>query len=344
MEARRSTWDGWNLHAEASRVLRGVRMRNPAERVQLTDRVVAAAAARCLPLDGDAGTVHLDAQRPGMERRYTSAAILAAEQALLAGNTATHGPSVPDATAEAAVGVAIDAGEGQVRVLAVDQRAAVVEIAASGRPVDVLVGPAGTGKTVTLAVLRRAWQTRHGHGSVLGLAPSAAAAGELAAALAVPCETTAKWLWETSGPGAGTRIEELNRPQQRLTGTADARQAHRAAAAIKALVEEQRRWRLHPGQLVIVDEAAMAATVDLARLTAQTTAAGAKLLLVRDHRQHGPVDAGGAFGAPRPGRHRRHLPHRHDRGDDPRGLVRRDDPRPSDEHRLCRHRAHRPRA
>jgi predicted ATPase len=161
VQQRRSTWDVWNLHAETSRATRTVRIRSAEERVQLTDRVVAAAAGLCVPLDGSA------LERPVMvgasyEVRYTSQAILDAEQAVLEQNTAINGPAVPDGTAEAAATVAVhDRGE-QVRVLSPDQRWAVVDIATSGRSVDVLVGPAGTGKTLTLAVLRRAWERRFG--------------------------------------------------------------------------------------------------------------------------------------------------------------------------------------
>ena len=56
------------------------------------------------------------------------------------------------------------------------------------------------------------------------------------------------------------------------------------------------RYRLRPGQLLIVDEASLAGTLTLDTLTRQTQAAGAKLLLVGDHRQLSSVDAGGAFG------------------------------------------------
>ena len=55
-------------------------------------------------------------------------------------------------------------------------------------------------------------------------------------------------------------------------------------------------WALRPGQLLIVDEASLAGTFTLDTLTAQATAAGAKVLLVGDHRQLSAVDAGGAFG------------------------------------------------
>jgi conjugative relaxase-like TrwC/TraI family protein len=299
VQQRRATWDVWNLHAEASRATRTLRLRGPEERVQLTDRVVVAAAAMCVPLDGSEPT------RPVMagamhEGRYTSQEILDAERALLEQNAATDAPAVPDGTAEAVATTTVpDTMRQQVRVLSPDQRGAVVDIATSGRPVDVLVGPAGTGKTLTLAALRRAWERRFGHGSVIGLAPSAAAAGELSAALGLRCETTAKWLWETAGPGAEARAMAVVEQQRRFDAAradGDRVAQNRAATAVRNLNEEQRRWRLLPGQLVIVDEAAMSGTIDLAQLAAQTRQVGAKLLLVGDHRQLGAVPAGGVFG------------------------------------------------
>jgi conjugative relaxase-like TrwC/TraI family protein len=299
VQQRRSTWDAWNLHAEASRATRTLRIRSAEERVHLADRVVAAAAAICLPLDGSA------LERPVMvgasyEVRYTSQEILDAEQALMAQNAATNGPAVSDGIAEAAATATIaHRGVEQVRVLSPDQEWAVVEIATSGRPVDVLVGPAGTGKTLTLATLRRAWERRYGHGSVIGLAPSAAAASELSTALGLRCETTAKWLWETTGLGAHARNTAITQQQQRFyaaRANGDRAAQHRVATALARLNEEQQRWRLLPGQLVIVDEAAMSGTIDLAQLATETRRAGAKLLLVGDHRQLGPVAAGGVFG------------------------------------------------
>ncbi len=80
--------------------------------------------------------------------------------------------------------------------LSIDQALAVEQIATSGRRLDVLVGPAGTGKSTTMAGLRAAWEAEHGAGSVLGLAPSAAAAEVLAEQLGIDTENTAKWLHE----------------------------------------------------------------------------------------------------------------------------------------------------
>jgi conjugative relaxase-like TrwC/TraI family protein len=52
---------------------------------------------------------------------------------------------------------------------------------------------------------------------------------------------------------------------------------------------------LQAGDIVVVDEAGMASTADLAAVSARCRAAGAKLVLVGDSKQLGSVGAGGAF-------------------------------------------------
>ena len=80
--------------------------------------------------------------------------------------------------------------------LSQQQRMALESITSSGRQVDLLVGPAGAGKTTAMRALRSAWVVEHGRGSVVGLAPSAAAAQALADDLGIACDNTAKWLHE----------------------------------------------------------------------------------------------------------------------------------------------------
>ncbi len=70
----------------------------------------------------------------------------------------------------------------------------------------------------------------------------------------------------------------------------------RIAAHLLRLEAEVERWRFRPGQLVILDEASLAATTALDRIAACAGEAGAKLLLVGDWAQLSAVDAGGAFG------------------------------------------------
>ena len=85
------------------------------------------------------------------------------------------------------------------------------DVLASLTVLDVLVGPAGAGKTTTLAALADAWRASRG-GEVIALAPSASAAHVLGAALGVRAETTAKWLHESVGPGALARTQALTTP------------------------------------------------------------------------------------------------------------------------------------
>lgn len=263
---------------------------------------MSAAVEQCVPIDDPAASPSLTAEPGWSEHRYTSRAILDAEQALMISNARCGEPviSLPADVADEEAAVAIPGSRGgKMHILAPDQRRAVVEVTTSGRPVDVLVGPAGTGKTVTLAVIRRAWEAQCGAGSVVGLAPSAAAAGELAKALGMRCETTAKWLWEATGPGADKRRTARAGLRERCIAAherGDIDTAMSAVTAIQRLDGEQQRWQLRPGQLLIVDEAAMSGTLDLATIAAQTRQAGAKLLLVGDHHQLGPAPAGDAFG------------------------------------------------
>jgi hypothetical protein len=60
-------------------------------------------------------------------------------------------------------------------------------------------------------------------------------------------------------------------------------------------MQEDQRWRLPAGDLVVVDESSMANTPDLTAIHAHVTRAGAKLLLAGDHRQLAAVGAGGGM-------------------------------------------------
>lgn len=90
--ARRSTWTRWNLTAEAARVTRGMRLPTPEDRIEVLDRVVAAALTRCIALDAPEWfTVPAEFRRPDGtsvftrpdEDRFTHRIILDAETRLL---------------------------------------------------------------------------------------------------------------------------------------------------------------------------------------------------------------------------------------------------------------------
>lgn len=258
---KRSTWTRWNLHAEASRQLMGWRFARIEDREAITGLVVDAAERVSLRLTPpELATSPLEFRRPDGTTRFrprhstlfSSEVLLAAEDRLLARAGTMTGPTVRLETVERIARMPDARG----RVLGEDQAAALTAIAVSGRVVDVLVGPAGAGKTTAMSALRRAWEKEHGAGSVIGLAPSAVAAQVLADDLGIATENTAKW-WQN----------------HLMHGTT-----------------------FEAGQLVIIDEASLAGTASLDRITHEVEKAGGKALLVGDWGQLQSVDAGGAFG------------------------------------------------
>src|SRR5947209_19872581 len=93
---------------------------------------------------------------------------------------------------------------------------------------------------------------------VRGLAVSAVAAGVLAEEAGIPADTVAKFLHE-------------------------ARRNRDSSGGLRA------------GEILVLDEAAMVGSADLAAVVDAVEAAGAKLVLVGDHHQLGAVEAGGLF-------------------------------------------------
>ncbi len=157
--------------------------------------------------------------------------------------------------------------------LGVDQAAAVRGVLTSGARVECLIGPAGTGKSFVVGAIARGWtDPAHAVGEpprrVFGLATSQIAT-EVLAAEGLTCRNVARWL----------------ATQHRLAaGTAEGR-----------LVDDDAGWALRAGDLVVVDESAMTDTPALAAIRDYVERAGAKLLLVGDHRQLAASGAGGGM-------------------------------------------------
>lgn len=285
VSTRRSVWTTWNLGAAAVRSSKLLRMASPEERRALLHEITADAASAC---------VHLDDNRDPASRRvgeslFTTTELLGGEKVLI---DAAETDGFPH-RARAMLGQPALRTEQHLGVLAPDQRAAAEAVITSSRLLDVLVGPAGSGKTTTLAALTTFWG--RGIGPVVGLAPSATAARALSESLGIPCETTAKWLHESTGDGGTARaLRYADAIQREATG--DFRDMRAAREEQWRLRGDQDQWRFSPGQLVVVDEASLADTRTLAVIVEQARAATAKVLLVGDHLQRGSVDAGGAFG------------------------------------------------
>jgi conjugative relaxase-like TrwC/TraI family protein len=299
---RHATFSRMNLLAEAHRLLHGARFASPDQRVEVAKRVTALATARSVAL-APASEAHVPRryQRPDGSSRlrpesrvaYTTQALLDAEARLLEAGRDITGPSVPMATVAAVADANLP---GRAYRLSLDQAVAVEKIATSGRVLEVLVGPAGTGKSTTMAGLRAAWEAAHGPGSVVGLAPSAAAAEVLAQELGIATENTAKWLteWHRIPELVARRrvlAERLQRHPRPLSPG-----AQQLRLAVTAQDDDIVARKLRPGQLVVVDEASLAGTFSLDELVSAAKGAGAKVLLAGDWAQLSAVDAGGAFG------------------------------------------------
>lgn len=258
---KRTTWRHWNLWAEASRQTMGWRFATVEDREAVVDRIVQAAERGSVALtppelapsppefQREDGT---SVFRPRHATVYSSAEHLAAEDRLLARADDTTAARVHEQVAEMVTATARHRG-----TLSGEQYAAIKAITGSARRLDILVGPAGTGKTTTMRALRKTWTAAYGSKSVTGLATSAAAAEVLGDDLGIACENTAKWLLEHD--------------------------------------REKPGYELRRNDLVIIDEATMADTRTLDRITAIAEDARAKVLLVGDPAQIDAVDAGGAF-------------------------------------------------
>jgi conjugative relaxase-like TrwC/TraI family protein len=185
------------------------------------------------------------------DARYASATTMNRELAILQFADAGRGLGVATCRAPVVARVCRRCGLDQA------QTAAVARIVLGGDQLSVLVAPAGTGKTTTLAAMVDAWHFTGRH--VVALAPSARAAKELSTATGLPAETVAKYLHE-------------NRQLQ-----------------------VDRRYRLQLGSVVIVDESSMLSTADLYQLKGDVELAGGKLIVVGDPAQIGAVDAAGGM-------------------------------------------------
>ncbi len=189
------------------------------------------------------------------DARFTSREVLQTEAAVLHVAAAGQGKHVGQVPA-GALDPELMAG------LGVDQQAAVTKLTTGGDFLIVLTAPAGAGKTTTLGAAARIWENA-GY-EVVGLAPSARAAAELAKATGGTAETLAKWL-------------------------------HQQARLAQLPAQEQAAWTPTAQTVLVVDEASMASTFDLHTLTQIARHARAKIVLVGDPAQIGAINAPGGL-------------------------------------------------
>ena len=146
-----------------------------------------------------------------------------------------------------------------------DQAAAAWYVLTSPRRAEVMVGPAGTGKTITAIEMARAWQ-QAGMGPVVALTASSNARNVLREEAArrgvaeLACYNTAEWLGHAQG----------------------AREARDPIG-------------LAPGTLITLDEASMMSIGDLAAVLRRAAVHGAKVVVTGDPMQLQAVEGGGGM-------------------------------------------------
>ena len=261
----RSTWQDWHVRGEALRLVRAAAV--PSSRVdQVVDQVVAEALGRCRRLDR---TERDEPAEPGPLRRsdgssvyrvagsqvFTTDQVLAAEVRLVEAAGLRDGKVLPATAVDLALlecqanGVELNAGQ----VLLVR------DMATSGARVQLAIAPAGSGKTTAMNALSRAW-TEAG-GTVIGLAPSAAAAAGLGDQMTGHTDTLAKLVW--------TLQHDEPAPEWMRS--------------------------LGPDSLVIIDEAGMADTLSLDVVVQHVLARGGSVRLIGDDQQLAAIGAGGVL-------------------------------------------------
>ncbi len=265
VQASRATWQEHHIRAEAERVCRRLATVPDFLVDQVTDRALSPDCSELLTAPPNIEEPPQLRRHDGSSvyevagsRRYTSTAVLDAEHIVLEEAACWNFCKIAPETVDLALLEAVANG---VR-LGPDQAAMVRQLATSGARVQLALAPAGSGKTVTLATLAAAWAADGN--TVVGLAPTAAAA---------------RVLREELGDGVAATDTLAKLVHAIRTGT-----------AVPDWVDA-----IRPGSLLIVDEAGMAGTLDLAAVVAYAGERGACVRLVGDDRQLAAVGAGGVL-------------------------------------------------
>lgn len=143
--------------------------------------------------------------------------------------------------------------------LRMDQGAALHHVLASPRVAEILVGPAGSGKTRTLAEAARAWIAA-GKGDVIGLATAQGARNVLSTAGVHLAENTSVFLGHSPGQRGARGIRDLR-----------------------------------PGSLIVIDEASMMSVADMGDIIGYAAERGCKVIVAGDQEQLAAVEGGGGM-------------------------------------------------
>ena len=306
-----TVWKRTNVRAEAERLLRGVRI-DPTQRVIVANKIADKALSQCVKLTPDRYQVPKDAldnlsiaTRQGQSvfedadlDKYTTVDVLQAERYMIESLDKT----VQLGYAPGEGNQWLDQWNKQMSAqggypLASDQQKAAAYVLENPRLVSSIIGPAGTGKTTTMKAVAQAWQARYGSGSVIGLATSKKAVGELKGSIGCESMTIAKLLTINNPERIMAAIQREGMLQQRLRNASNPLERLFARIHIAAQRVIDTSDTIRPNQLIIVDEAGMVDTRNLQWVTRLAESRGAKVILTGDPKQLDSVSgAGGMLG------------------------------------------------
>jgi len=264
VQSTRATWQVWHVRAEAERQARaaGIGLNDMDSAV---DRITAAALTpdSSIRLGVDDPIVEPSALRrsDGSSVYRVAGSRLHTSQRIIdaeRGLLAAAGRRDGRTVSDTQVGLALAESAANRFELNPAQAQMVRELATSGARVQVAIAPAGSGKTTAMRVLSRAW-TDSG-GDIIGLAPSARAAAELRREIQTRSDTLAKLTWSLTTGFTPKWVRSIG-----------------------------------PQTLVIIDEAGMAGTGDLAQAVDYITSRGGSVRLVGDDQQLASIAAGGVL-------------------------------------------------
>ncbi len=287
VSAERGTWRERHLRSETERQLRGLLTRDQWQ--QVTDAVVTAALDPSRSLargDPDIDAEPFLRQVPTAFRRrdgtsihtiagaqsYTSPRRLAVATRLVELSNQTGARTIPERSVAAAIHAYDTDPCNSGRQLNPGQVAVVTAFATSPSRIATANAPAGTGKTTAMRVLVDAWHTSGG--TILGLAPTAAAAAVLAEATKMRAETVDKLLTvlENHAPTSAN----LDRPH-----------------SVDPAPLPQWVLQIGPDTLVIVDEHVRLGDDKRLRLFEFLAGRGATIRCIGDNQQLPSIEAGG---------------------------------------------------
>ncbi|MEO6712999.1 MAG: MobF family relaxase, partial [Mycobacteriales bacterium] len=264
VQGSRATWQVWHVRAEAERQVRaaGVAVMNTDAAVeQIVSRALSPGMSIRLGVDDAIDDPALLKRADGSSVYLVAGSRQYTSQAIVdAERSLLAAARQRDGAAISDTQVGLSLAESAANGLELNpaQAQMVRELATSGARVQVAIAPAGSGKTTAMRVLTRAW-TDSG-GEVIGLAPSARAAAELRTSIETRSDTLAKLTWSLNSGAAPRWVRDIG-----------------------------------PQTLVIVDEAGMAGTADLAQAVTYITGKGGSVRLVGDDQQLASIAAGGVL-------------------------------------------------